>query len=85
MDHIGFTVEDMQAFKDDVEELIDRNPVMNPPPVGRGAEGAARLELLEEAVPDRGALPVGPRLYDAGGEGAPLTIQQITRRTKRCR
>ena len=51
MDHIGFTVEDLQALKDDVEELIDRNPVMNPPPVGRGAEGAARLELLKQQCP----------------------------------
>ena len=51
MDHIGFTVEDMQVFKADVEELIDRNPVMNPPPVGRGAEGAARLELLKKQCP----------------------------------
>jgi catechol 2,3-dioxygenase-like lactoylglutathione lyase family enzyme len=51
MDHIGFTVEDMQAFKNDVDDLIDRNPVMNPPPVGRGAEGAARLELLKKQCP----------------------------------
>jgi hypothetical protein len=51
MDHIGFTVEDMQAFQNDVEELIDRNPVMNTPPVGRGAEGAARLELLKKQCP----------------------------------
>ena len=42
MDHIGFTVEDMQAFKNDVEELIDRNPVMNPPPVGRGCRPDSR-------------------------------------------
>ena len=70
MDHIGFTVEDMQAFKDDVDELIDRNPVMNPPRSAR-AKRAARLELLEEAVPDRRVLPVRPRLYpDLGAPGA---------------
>jgi hypothetical protein len=51
MDHVGFTVEDMQAFKADVDELIDRNPVMNTPPVGRGAEGAARLDLLKQQCP----------------------------------
>jgi hypothetical protein len=51
MDHIGFTVEDMQAFKTDVEELIDRNQVMHTPPVGRGVEGEARLELLKKQCP----------------------------------
>jgi hypothetical protein len=51
MDHIGFTVEDMQAFKSDVDDLIDRNPVMNPPPVGRGVEGQARLGLLKKQCP----------------------------------
>ena len=31
--------------------MIDRNHVMNPPPVGRGPEGGARLDLLKKQCP----------------------------------
>jgi catechol 2,3-dioxygenase-like lactoylglutathione lyase family enzyme len=51
MDHIGFTVEDVEKLKSDVDELIGVNPVMNPVPVGKGKESATRLELLKQQCP----------------------------------
>jgi hypothetical protein len=51
MDHVGFTVESVEALKDDVDELVGVNPVMNPIPLGKGKEGGARLELLEQQCP----------------------------------
>jgi predicted enzyme related to lactoylglutathione lyase len=46
-DHLGFEVDDLAAFKKDVEQLQTINPFMTPRPVGVGAEGAARLALFE--------------------------------------
>ena len=40
-----------QALKDDVDELVGVNPVMNPIPLGKGKEGGARLELLKQQCP----------------------------------
>jgi catechol 2,3-dioxygenase-like lactoylglutathione lyase family enzyme len=51
MDHVGFTVESMDKFKQDLEEMIDTNPAMNTIPVGRGKEGGNRLELLRKQCP----------------------------------
>jgi catechol 2,3-dioxygenase-like lactoylglutathione lyase family enzyme len=51
LDHIGFTVESVDKLKDDVEELVGINPVMNPIPVGKGKEASARLELLKRQCP----------------------------------
>ena len=51
MDHIGFTVEDLAQFKQDVEDAIGANPLMNPIPLGRGKEGGARLELAYKQAP----------------------------------
>jgi len=51
MDHVGFTVEDMTAFKTDLDDLIGGNPVMNAPTVGFGKEGVQRLELLQRQAP----------------------------------
>jgi catechol 2,3-dioxygenase-like lactoylglutathione lyase family enzyme len=51
MDHMGFTVESVDKLKDDVDELVGVNPVMNPIPLGKGTEGAARLELLKQQCP----------------------------------
>jgi catechol 2,3-dioxygenase-like lactoylglutathione lyase family enzyme len=47
MDYIGFKVEDLAAFKDDVRKVGDGNPLLTPSPVGTGPEGEARLELLQ--------------------------------------
>ena len=51
MDHIGFTVESVDKLKDDVDELVGINPVMNPIPVGKGKESAVRLDLLKTQCP----------------------------------
>jgi len=45
MDHFGFTVDNLDELKKDIEEAIDVNPLMNPIVLGRGKEGAARLAL----------------------------------------
>jgi len=46
-DHLGFEVEDIAAFKKDVEELQIVNPLMTPKPTGVGAEGEARLNSFK--------------------------------------
>lgn len=51
MDHVGFTVESVDKLKEDVDELVGVNPILNPIPVGKGKEGAARLELLKKQCP----------------------------------
>ena len=51
LDHVGFTVENIDTLKKDVEEAIGANPIMNPIPLGRGKEGAARLELAQKMAP----------------------------------
>src|SRR2546421_11771246 len=51
MDHVGFTVESVDKLKEDVEELVGVNPVLNPIPVGKGKESGARLELLKRQCP----------------------------------
>jgi catechol 2,3-dioxygenase-like lactoylglutathione lyase family enzyme len=51
MDHIGFKVEDMAAFKQDVERVAGDNPRLAPEPVGTGAEGKALLELFRRSCP----------------------------------
>ncbi len=51
MDHLGFTVESVDKLKEDVDELVGINPVMNPIPVGKGKESAARLDLLKKQCP----------------------------------
>jgi catechol 2,3-dioxygenase-like lactoylglutathione lyase family enzyme len=51
MDHIGFTVENVDKLKEDVDEMVGINPVLNPIPVGKGKESGARLELLKQQCP----------------------------------
>jgi catechol 2,3-dioxygenase-like lactoylglutathione lyase family enzyme len=51
MDHVGFTVENIDKFKEDIDETVGVNPVMNPIPVGKGKEQGARLELLKRQCP----------------------------------
>ena len=51
MDHVGFTVESMAKFQEDLDEVIGGNTVLNTVPVGTGKEGAARLELLKRQCP----------------------------------
>src|SRR6266545_2637160 len=51
MDHIGFKVENLAAFKQDVERVAADNPRLAPEPLGTGAEGKALLELFRRSCP----------------------------------
>ena len=51
MDHIGFKIEDMAAFRQDVDRVAADNPRLAPEPVGTGAEGKALLELFRRSCP----------------------------------
>src|SRR5215470_4415577 len=46
MDHIGFKVESVEAFKADVERIAADNPRLAPAPVNTGKEGAALEKLF---------------------------------------
>ncbi len=48
LDHIGFKVESVEAFKKDLQALVERNPSLSPSPVGSGPEGEARLKLFSK-------------------------------------
>lgn len=50
-DHFGFTVDSLDKVKEDLDDLVGRNPMMFAPPVAYGPEGSARLELLEKQAP----------------------------------
>jgi catechol 2,3-dioxygenase-like lactoylglutathione lyase family enzyme len=45
-DHIGFKVDNIEAFKEQVQTLGEINPNLRAMPVGVGSEGRARLKLL---------------------------------------
>jgi predicted enzyme related to lactoylglutathione lyase len=47
LDHLGFEVESIDAFRADLEEFSSRNPSMVPKELGRGPEGAVRRKLFE--------------------------------------
>jgi predicted enzyme related to lactoylglutathione lyase len=47
LDHLGFSVESITAFKADLAEMTSRNPSMIPKPLGNGDEGKVRLALFE--------------------------------------
>ena len=49
MDHIGFKVESVEAFKADVERIAGDNPRLAPAPVATGKEGAALDKLFERS------------------------------------
>ena len=58
MDHIGFKVESVDAFKADVERIAGDNPRLRPNPVATGKEGAAldkpvRAQLRHGPAPPR--------------------------------
>ena len=50
-DHIGFTVESITAFHDDLASIAGDNPRLAPFPFGQGPEGVARLELARRSCP----------------------------------
>jgi predicted enzyme related to lactoylglutathione lyase len=47
LDHLGFEVESLESFHNDLEEFASRNPSMRPKAFGAGAEGAVRKRLFE--------------------------------------
>ncbi len=49
LDYIGFKVEDLAKFKQDVEAACDANPLLMPAPVGTGPEGKKRLEMFQRS------------------------------------
>ncbi len=51
MDHIGFKVEGVEAFKTDVDRLAADNPLLAPAPVGTGEEGSKLLGLFQRSCP----------------------------------
>jgi catechol 2,3-dioxygenase-like lactoylglutathione lyase family enzyme len=47
-DHLGFTVESIEAVKEKLASVGDNNPHLRPLPLGTGSEGAARLKLFAQ-------------------------------------
>src|SRR5579862_879674 len=47
LDHIGFEVDSLDQFTQDLEYITTRNHHMAPSPVGAGPEGEARLKLFQ--------------------------------------
>lgn len=50
-DHIGFTVEDLEAFKADVDSLAGANPTLSPKQVALGPEGKRRADMVARDNP----------------------------------
>jgi catechol 2,3-dioxygenase-like lactoylglutathione lyase family enzyme len=51
MDHIGFKVENLEAFQEDLTRITNDNPRLAPAPVGTGSEGAALEKLFKRSCP----------------------------------
>ena len=51
LDHIGFAVENVDAFNAELTQIASANPSLAPAPVGSGPEGEARLELSKRSCP----------------------------------
>lgn len=51
MDHIGFKVDDLAAFKADVKRFSDENPLIAPMPIATGSEGIALDNLFKRSCP----------------------------------
>ncbi|HTH97636.1 MAG TPA: VOC family protein [Stellaceae bacterium] len=51
MEHIGFTVKDYAAWKANADKVFGENPLLAPLPLGTGAEGLRRLELVSQGCP----------------------------------
>ena len=51
MDHIGFKVGDIEAFREDVDKIADDNPHLAPEPLGKSVEGKALEELCRRSYP----------------------------------
>lgn len=51
VDHIGFNVESLEHFKEDVARIGSENPQLAPYPLGLGPESKIRLELAQRSCP----------------------------------
>jgi hypothetical protein len=51
MEHIGFTVKNLDEFKAQADKIFSENPLLAPLPLGTGPEGLRRLELVREGCP----------------------------------
>ena len=51
LDHIGFTVESVDAFNAHLERIVSINPSLAPATFSAGPEGQARLELAQRSCP----------------------------------
>ena len=51
MDHIGFKVENLDAFQEDLNRIANDNPRLTPAPVSTGSEGAALDRLFKRSCP----------------------------------
>jgi catechol 2,3-dioxygenase-like lactoylglutathione lyase family enzyme len=51
IDHIGFKVEDLDAFTTDLEQVAAANPRLAPAPIDTGTEGKALAKLFERTCP----------------------------------
>ena len=51
LDHIGFDVENLEKFKEEVDALAINSPRLAPFPFGKSAESKARLELARASCP----------------------------------
>ena len=48
-DHIGFTVESIEAVQRDLDDIVGQNPHLHGRPLGYGTEGKARLDLFKRS------------------------------------
>jgi predicted enzyme related to lactoylglutathione lyase len=48
LDHLGFAVESVERFQEDLQKLLARNPALTPKALGCGSEGEARLRLFSK-------------------------------------
>jgi catechol 2,3-dioxygenase-like lactoylglutathione lyase family enzyme len=51
-DHLGLTVENLDAFKADIERLAGENPSFLPKQIAIGPEGKARADMVARDIPD---------------------------------
>jgi hypothetical protein len=50
-DHLGLTVEDLIAFKADIERVAGENPSFFPKQIALGPEGRARADMVARDIP----------------------------------
>ncbi len=50
-DHFGFKVESVEAVKQDMAAMAERNQLLAPLPIGIGPEGKARMDMFDRTCP----------------------------------